>query len=268
MTTMIARGGIETQVLGTRSARAKLRALPLVLERLAGGGAEVVPDLPGRDVEIRELSQLPPKPGLSTKLGQARLLHDLASIELQALELCVRTLAEYAHAPAEFRERLTLVAHDEGRHLELCLNALDDLGHPWGTFPTHLGLWRAVRAGEPLLDRILIVHRYLEGSGLDASDAILRRLGGVRAPEAARAIGVIRREEVGHVRFGSEWYRRIAVAAGLDPAEDFAPRLNAIATRVPRRLEPIRRDLREQAGFTPREMDELEDLRRRLSGGV
>jgi uncharacterized ferritin-like protein (DUF455 family) len=262
---MIARPSFETQVLGQRSARAKIAMLPGALDALLRGRPESVPTEPGRDVEIRELRELPPKPGLSSALGQARLLHDLASIELQALELCVRTLSEYPEAPRRFREQLTEVAADEGRHLGLCLDALDDLGYPWGSFPTHLGLWRAVRAGEPLLDRILIVHRYLEGSGLDASDSILRRLGGVRAPEAAHAVGVIRRDEVGHVKFGGHWYREIARAEGLDPADDFAPRLNSIATRVPRRLEPIRRDLRTEAGFTPREIDELEALRRTLA---
>ena len=263
---MIARPPSETQVLGQTSARAKVAMLATALENLARGGREDVPTDPGRDVEVRELRELPPKPGLSTALGQARLLHDLASIELQALELCVRTLSEYPEAPRRFREQLIEVAADEGRHLGLCLNALDDLQHPWGSFPTHLGLWRAVRSGEPLLDRILIVHRYLEGSGLDASDSILRRLGGVRAPEAAHAVGVIRRDEVGHVKFGSHWYREIARGAGIDPADDFAPRLASIATRVPRRLEPIRRDLRLEAGFSESEIDALEALRKKLAG--
>ena len=263
---MIAFDPLKTQVLAEPAVRAKLQHLPHVLERLARGdlAASPVPMTPARDLEIRELHALPPRPGLSTALGQARLLHDLASIELQALELCLRTLAEYGDAPAEFREQLIEIARDEGRHLALCLDALDDLGRPWGSFPTHVRLWQAVRTGEPLLDRILIVHRYLEGSGLDASDTILNRLRSVRAPEATRAIGVIRRDEVGHVLFGSRWYARIARAEGLDPADDFGPRLNQIAHRVPRRLEPIRRDLRELAGFTPRELDDLELLRQSL----
>lgn len=262
---MIAFATEKTQVLGESAVRAKLANLPLVLERLAYARPEAAPPTPARDVEIRELRELPPKPGLSTALGQSRLLHDLASIELQALELCVRTLGEYPDAPREFRDELIEVARDEGRHLQLCLDALDDLSHPWGSFPTHLGLWRAVAEGEPLLDRILIVHRYLEGSGLDASDTILKRLGGVKAPEAAHAIGVIRRDELGHVRFGSRWYREIARRSGLEPGDDFGPRLNAIAHRVPRRLEPIRRELRLSAGFTPRELDDLEALRHRIA---
>jgi len=212
-------------------------------------------------VQIWPIRDLPPKKGFASPEGQARLLHDLASIELQAMELCVRTLAEFPDAPREFREQLAVVARDEGRHFELCLNALDELGQPWGSFPTHLGLWQAVSAGDSLLDRIVIVHRYLEGSGLDASDTLLRRLDGVPKSVTKDVVAVIRRDETGHVIFGSEWYRRVAVSEGLDPDSDFGPRLLRLFHRIPRRLEPICRRTRLEAGFTDGEVDVLENLK-------
>lgn len=265
---MIARDTLKTQVLVEASARTKLALLDGTLEELVRGRALAVPHEPGRDVQIRPIRELPPKKGLASREGQARLLHDLASIELQAMELGVRTLAEFPEAPREFREELAAITREEGRHLKLCLDGLDDLGLPWGTFPTHLGLWQSVEASDSLLDRVLIVHRYLEGSGLDASDTILKRLSGVRAKEATRAIDVIRREEVGHVLFGSRWYVKLAHAEGLDAADDFAPRLTRLFHRIPRRLEPVRADLRAQAGFTEREIATLEDFRQRwLSKG-
>ncbi len=228
------------------------------------GGDWRVPEIPGRDVQILALRDLPPKKGLSTIEGQARLIHDLASIELQAMELGLRTLIEFPDAPPAFREQLAFVTHDEGRHLRLCLDALDTLGLPWGSFPTHATLWTATDVSDSLLDRILIVHRYLEGSGLDATDTILRRLSGVPgAGVAAHAIEVIARDEVGHVLFGSRWYHHLLREQGLRAEDDFSARLQRLFANIPRRVEPISRSLRQRAGFLDFEIDELERVRER-----
>jgi uncharacterized ferritin-like protein (DUF455 family) len=253
----------KKQVLLERDARAKLAGLDENLEQLLKGGDWTVPAVPGRDVQILALRDLPPKKGLSTREGQARLVHDLASIELQAMELGLRTLIEFPEAPRAFREELAEITREEGKHLRLCLQTLDDLGMPWGSFPAHAMLWASTDISDSLLDRILIVHRYLEGSGLDATDTILRRLSGVRAPEATRAIEVIRRDEVGHVQFGSRWYHNILKNEGLSSADDFEPRLLKLYKKIPRRVEPISRPLRLAAGFLESEIEVLEGVRER-----
>lgn len=253
----------KKQVLLEREALAKLAALDGNLHGLLEGGDWALPNLPGRDVQILALRDLPPKKGLSTREGQARLVHDLASIELQAMELGLRTLIEFPNAPRAFREELAEVTRDEGRHFKLCLEALDDLEMPWGSFPTHITLWSAVDSSDSLLDRILIVHRYLEGSGLDATDTIMRRLSGVPAREALSAVEVISRDEMGHVQFGSRWYHNILKEEGLSSADDFEPRLMRLFKNIPRRVEPISRSLRLQAGFLDSEIDTLEAVRER-----
>lgn len=258
---MIASLEPKTQVLVEPRVYEKLRFLDDELHAVLKGEARSVPKHPGRDVQILPIRELPPKKGLSFREGQARLLHDLASIELQAMELALRTLIEFPEAPLEFREQLVEISRDEGRHLELCLKALEYLRLPWGSFPTHLGLWAAVRSDDSLLDRILIVHRYLEGSGLDASDTFLRRLDGVNAPAVSEPVKVIRKEEVGHVQFGSRWYLKVAKGQGLDPEEDFVQRLNRLAHQLPRRQEPIVHEVRRQVGFTDREIAALEEFR-------
>ncbi len=259
---MIARPDLKTQVLVEPLVSVKLAHLEDALGELLSGECHEVPSTPARDVEIMNLSQLPPKAGLSSVAGQARLLHDLASIELQAMELGLRTLAEFKDAPIKFRSELAQVTFEEGQHLRLCLEALEDLGFEWGSFPTHIGLWQAVSSEDSLLDRILIVHRYLEGSGLDASETILRRLSGVRADRALKAVKVIRRDEMSHVQFGSHWYERIAKEQGFDPEDDFVARLGSLTFRLPRRREPISEPLRREAGFRPKEIAALEALRR------
>lgn len=227
-----------------------------------------VPNKPGRDVRVLDIKKHPPKRGLSHQEGRARLLHDLASIELQAMELGVRSLIEYPDAHSEFREQLLQVNLEESKHLRLCLEGLRSLGYEFGHFPVHTVLWDCVSEEDSLLDRILIVHRYLEGSGLDASHLILRRLSGVEDKRVERVVKVIATEEVGHVQFGSLWFRRFAESEKLDANHEFVQRLKNLRSRLPRRLDPITEDLRRSAGFNDVELSALAELKEHFLKGV
>lgn len=230
----------------------------------------LIPEEPSRgSIAILAPQFHPPAKGLSYPEGKARLLHDLASIEMQAMELALRTLYEFPEAPEEFREALYKLTISEGKHCEACISALSDLGFEWGFRPVHLQLWSAVSAEDDLLDRILIVHRYLEGSGLDAGEAIIKRLAGIGSTDASsvKAMSVlkyIQSEELDHVYFGSHWYRKICEQMGLNPETDFKERLNKLKTRLPKRLEKINHRLRLQAGFTPVELEIVEQYRSKL----
>jgi uncharacterized ferritin-like protein (DUF455 family) len=221
-----------------------------------------VPVQPARDVLVLDSKLHPPKVGFSKKEGQARMLHDLASIELQAMELGLRTLVEFPEAPQGFREELMAVTVSEGQHLRLCLEGLADLGYEWGHWPVHTALWNAVSKEDSLLDRILIVHRYLEGSGLDAGDSLIRRLDGIDGSLSVKKIvQQINFEEIGHVDFGSQWYREICRLEKRDAQEDFPQRMEALRWQLPKRMEKINRDLRRKAGFTEAELACCEALR-------
>lgn len=224
--------------------------------------AFLVPFEPARDVEVLHPKLHPPKKGFSTPEGQARMLHDLANIELQALELGVRTLVEFPQAPQGFREELLAVTVSEAQHLRMCLEGIESLGFKWGDWPVHLALWRAVAPEDSLLDRILIVHRYLEGSGLDAGDTLIRRLQGTSGKETIQKIvKQINYEEIGHVDFGSRWYREICKLEKIDSQEDFPKRMDELRLRLPKRVEPVNQELRRQAGFTDSEIEYYQQLR-------
>lgn len=235
--------------------------------------AQPTPVIPARDIEILPTKSHPKKKGFSTCEGQARMLHDLASIELQAMELGLRTLVEFPEADLGFREALAAVTLSEGEHLKLCLSGLESLGFSWGCWPIHCNLWTATSSQDSLLDRILIVHRYLEGSGLDAGAHILQRLRGLlvagvseKSISAARKVievlDTINRDEIEHVLFGSQSYRQICIEQKLDPDVDFQLRMNSLRHRLPRRFEQIDRELRTKAGFSEIELDYCESLRR------
>lgn len=222
----------------------------------------VAPLDPARDVQVLHPKNHPPKKGFSSTEGQARMLHDLANIELQAMELGLRTLVEFPNAPTGFREELLGVTVNEAEHLAMCLEGIEALGFKWGDWPVHNGLWLATDREDNILDRILIVHRYLEGSGLDAGDTLIRRLEGTEGKHTIQKIvKQINFEEIGHVDFGSRWYREICESKQIDWAEDFPARMDSLRSRLPKRLEPINRDLRRKAGFTEAEIIYQEELR-------
>ena len=214
----------------------------------------------GRDVPVVLPSQLPDKISLVSPEGQARLLHDLANIELQAMELAVRMLFEFPEAPDEFKKELSDIAVAEGRHLQLCLDGIERLGFSWGHWPVHNSLWAAVGPEDSLIDRIMIVHRYLEGSGLDAGDMLLKRLSSVPDRGARAIMKTIATEEIDHVQFGSRWFKQICETKKLNAEQEFILRLPKIYALVPRR-ERVHREARRLAGFTEKEIAAIESIR-------
>lgn len=243
------------------SVELKLKFLEDDFLAIKSRGKWEVPLVPARDVEVLPPQFHPSKKGLADLEGQARLLHDLASIELQAMELGLRTLYEFPQAPAEFQEELVAVTRSEGQHLRLCLDGLGQLGYRWGQWPVHCTLWMATSSEDSLLDRLLIVHRYLEGSGLDAGEQLLKRLKGANAPIVQSILQLITDEEVEHVKFGSSWYHSLCELQNIDPKKDFPVRMWKIREFVPKRIEKISYELRRQAGFTESELQVVEEIR-------
>jgi uncharacterized ferritin-like protein (DUF455 family) len=241
----------------------KVKNIEISCENALKRAYSAVPTEPGRDALVLDSKLHPAKIGFSKKEGQARMLHDLASIELQAMELGLRTLIEFPEAPQGFREELMAVTVSEGNHLRLCLEGIIDLGYEWGHWPVHTALWHAVSIEDSLLDRILIVHRYLEGSGLDAGDNLIRRLDGLDDSGAAakKIVKQINFEEIGHVDFGSQWYREVCRLEKRDSQKDFPERMEALRWQLPKRMEKINRELRRKAGFTEDELAACEALR-------
>lgn len=248
-------------LLGQTNIFEKLSALDATLDALGRREVEeVVPEIPGRDIEYLPISFCTGKLKISTQEGQQKLLHDLANIELQAMELGVRTLNEFPEAPFEMREELSQIVREEAKHLKMCLGTLERIGGFWGKWPVHMGLWHATHKKDTLLERLFIVHRYLEGSGLDAGDTILKRLSGIENKQVKQTVKVIVEEEVGHVAFGSKWYSLLAKELKIDDSIFFRRMCQKLMKRHPRK-DRISRTLRLDAGFAASEIDHLEQLR-------
>ncbi len=248
-------------LLQEKSVYKKLDLLDDTLSQLGKGESiSEVPELPGREITYLPINLLSGRIGISNPLGQQKLLHDLANIELQAMELGVRTLTEFPHAPFEFREELAQIVREEAKHLKLCLQAIESLGGYWGQWPVHLGLWHATHKKDSLLERLFIVHRYLEGSGLDAGDTMLRRLSGLTDKKISQVVKVIVEEEVSHVDFGSKWFRHFAKELKVDEKMFFQRMCSKLMKKHPRK-DKISEKLRSKAGFNPDEIAYLNQLR-------
>jgi len=193
------------------------------------------------------------RPKFSEPEGLRSLIHALANIELQAVELNLRTLHEFPNAPLEFREQLAELTKEEGGHLQLCLKTLRDLGGEWGESPVSLQLWRAIDPQESLPERVLRVHCYLEGAGLDSGDALLRRLSGLGDTPVRRVVHKIVSDEIRHVSFGLKWLRALCTRENIQSEELFRMQIPHLRQTVPRR-EQISINLRLQAGFRADEL--------------
>lgn len=213
--------------------------------------------IPGRPArpELVPPSQLKPRP-VHTREGRAALIHALAHIELNAIDLAADVVWRFPGLPADFYAQWVVVAREEALHFQLLEQHLRSLGCHYGSFPAHNALWEmAQRTRHDLLARLALVPRTLEARGLDASPPIRERLVAAGDLRAGEILDLILRDEIGHVAVGNRWYRWACERAGLD-AQTHARTL-AERFRAPRPRGPFNLEARRQAGFTDAELEQL-----------
>lgn len=197
-----------------------------------------------------------PGRGVATVEARAALLHALAHIEFNAINLALDAVWRFAGMPHAYYLDWLKVASEEALHFTLLAEHLRILGHAYGDFPAHDGLWQmAERTRLDPLARMALVPRTLEARGLDATPRIQQKLRQAGTPAAARAVeilDVILRDEVGHVAIGNHWYRFLCDREGLDPVAHYPLLVERYC--APRLHPPFNEEARRRAGFTPEEM--------------
>jgi uncharacterized ferritin-like protein (DUF455 family) len=190
---------------------------------------------------------------ITTTEGRAALLHALAHIELNAIDLAVDAVWRFAWMPKLFYRQWTVVAKEEALHFQLLRDHLRLMGFDYGSFPAHNALWEmAEKTSGDLLARIALVPRTLEARGLDASPPIKAKLVAAGDHKAGEILDVILADEIGHVAIGNHWYRVLCEERGLDPIATY--RELAEKYGAPRPRGPFNLEARRAAGF---EEDEL-----------
>ena len=189
--------------------------------------------------------------------GRAALIHALAHIELNAVDLGLDIVWRFAGLPDEFYHQWVRIAQEEALHFTLLHEHLQTLGHHYGDFPAHNALWdMAERTRDDLLARLALVPRTLEARGLDAAPPIRAKLAAVGDGRAAEILDIILRDEIGHVHVGNHWYRWLCTQRGLDPLSCYAELAGRY--RAPPLRGPFNLEARRAAGVTEAELARLD----------
>ena len=198
-----------------------------------------------------------PKRGLGTREGKAAFVHAIAHIEFNAIDLAWDAVYRFRGMPRGFYADWVGIAHDEARHFTLLRARLRELGHDYGDFDAHNGLWEmAEKTAHDGLARMALVPRVLEARGLDVTPGMIAKLRAQEDHATADILDVILREEVAHVAAGSRWFRWHCAQRGLDPRATFRGLLAEHARGV--LYGPFNTEARLQAGFDADELAALE----------
>ena len=215
------------------------------------------PGLPGRPA-LPRLVPVAQVPGRSpfTLAGRAALLHAICHIEFNAINLALDAVWRFAGMPDAYYRDWMQVASEEALHFSLLREHLQSLGHDYGDFDAHDGLWRMTEAtAGDIVARMALVPRTLEARGLDATPPIQAKLRKAGDERAVAILDIILRDEIGHVAIGNRWYAWLCQRDGLD-AEALYPQLVA-RYAAPRLRPPFNLEARRAAGFSEAELNDL-----------
>jgi uncharacterized ferritin-like protein (DUF455 family) len=162
------------------------------------------------------------KPG--TPEGRIALLHAVAHIELNAVDLHWDIIPRFAHIkmPIGYYDDWVKAADEESKHFNLMADCLEEVGSYYGALPAHAGMWRAAEdTVDDFMGRLAVVPMVLEARGLDVTPNMIRLFKQAKAASAVAALETIYAEEVAHVAYGSKWFHFLCGRNDLDPKVAF-----------------------------------------------
>lgn len=193
---------------------------------------------------------------MRTVEGRAAMIHALAHIEFNAINLALDAVWRFPGMPDEYYADWTRVAAEEALHFSLLAEHLQTLGYTYGDFTAHNSLWdMAEKTCGDVLARIALVPRTLEARGLDASPAVRAKLAQAGDHAAAAILDIILRDEIGHVATGNHWFNWLCGTRGLDPVDAYAEL--ALTYKAPQLRGPFNLEARRAAGFSEAELAAL-----------
>jgi uncharacterized ferritin-like protein (DUF455 family) len=193
---------------------------------------------------------------LNTLEGRAGLVHAVAHIELNAIDLALDVVWRFSGMPANFYTDWVQIAQEEAKHFLLLQAHLVDMGFDYGSFVAHNSLWEmAERTRDDVLARIGLVPRTMEARGLDASPAVKNKLISAGDLAGGHILDIILADEIGHVAAGNRWYRYVCELRGLDPIATY--RKLIVQYDAPKLKSPYNLAARRLAGFTEEELRDL-----------
>ena len=197
-----------------------------------------------------------PRRKISSEAGRIRLVHAIAHIEFNAINLALDAVYRFRDMPAQYITDWLQVASEEALHFSLLADYLVAAGSAYGEYEAHNGLWdMAVKTDHDVMVRMALVPRVLEARGLDVTPGMIEQLERVGDERLVEILKVIFRDEIGHVRIGNRWYHHCCDQRGLDASETFFELLDQYMGRpLP---GPFALDARREAGFSDTELELL-----------
>jgi uncharacterized ferritin-like protein (DUF455 family) len=214
-------------------------------------------DLPGMPTALRlvHAKDLRPQP-LHTPHGKGALLHALAHIELNAVNLALDAVWRFADMPLAYYLQWLTVAREEAYHYRMLARRMAHWGTAYTQHAAHNTLWdMAHKTRGDVLARMALVPRLHEARGLDAAPAVREKLIGCGDAPSGAVVAVIQRDEVGHVAVGNHWFRALCEQRGLDPMSHYAALCEQYD--APKLRPPFNEAARLAAGFTQDEINWL-----------
>lgn len=226
--TELGRGVLTTADARGKAARAREAAALWRAARASGAarlGEARPPDRPARPERPELLDpRAMPRRGRGAAAGRVALLHSVAHIELNAIDLHWDMAVRFAALPLPlgFFDDWAAAADDEAKHFCLVADRLEALGSAYGALPAHDGMWRAAEdTADDLLARLAVVPMVMEARGIDVTPGMVASFEAAGDAESAAALRVISAEEVVHVAYGAKWFNFLCGRAGLDPKPTF-----------------------------------------------
>jgi len=197
-----------------------------------------------------------PKRGFGTEEGRAIMMHAIAHIEFNAINLALDAVQRFPNMPKDYYTDWLRIADEEVYHFELIRAHLRYLGAEYGDYPAHNGLWEmAEKTAHDVLERMALVPRVLEARGLDVTPGIQKKLRQSGDKHAATLLDIIFADEIGHVEIGTKWFHYLCEKEEKNPEETFFALLD---TYFPKGMYgPYNIEAREEAGFSEREIQIL-----------
>lgn len=218
-------------VLTTADPAAKTAAVAELARRWHDGslmriGTAAPPHRPARPGRPRLLAprEMPKRGKAGSPAGRLALLHALAHIELNAIDLACDIIARFTaeELPRGFYDDWVRVAEEEALHFTLVVARLVELGAAYGDLAAHDGLWQAAaETAHDLLARLAVVPLVLEARGLDVTPAMINNLNRAGDGASAQLLARIHADEIGHVAVGKRWFDHLCARRHLDPVATY-----------------------------------------------
>ncbi|MFC5548732.1 ferritin-like domain-containing protein [Massilia aerilata] len=213
--------------------------------------AGAIPGRPGKPELVPP--RLVGRRSMATPEGRAMLVHALAHIEFNAINLALDAVWRFPGMPPAYYADWLRVAKEEAYHFSLLDAHLGTLGHAYGDFAGHDSLWEMVeKTRGDILARMALVPRTLEARGLDAIPPLRAKLAQAGDLAAAEILDIILRDEVGHVEIGNRWYLGLCRERGLEPIATYEAL--ALHYKAPVLKGPFNLEARRRAGFSEAEL--------------